>query len=172
MFFETGTQYGGGIKIALQADFPKIISLEIDGAHVGRERGRYKAQIESGQVEIIQGDTALIMGDVLSKVNEPVTFWLDAHLEVDRPERFKDNAPCPLYNELTFIKNHPIKMHTIMIDDMKIVNWKDHFWGSTVKQSTIVDMLKEINPEYKIEVVDGEYEPGKPDLQDILVASL
>ena len=171
VFFETGTQYGGGIRMALDAGFSKIISLEIDGAAVGRERGRYKVQVDSGQVEIIHGDTAQIMGDVLAKIQEPVTFWLDAHLESDHPQQFNGKQHCPLYAELTFIMNHQIKTHTIMVDDMKIIG-TNHFWGGTVAKDHIQHMIEAINADYKIEIVDGEYGPNQPDLQDILVASL
>jgi hypothetical protein len=171
VFLETGTSWGGGIRLALDAGFQKIVSLEIDAEIANKASDTFHTQVYYGQVEIIKGDSAELLGSIIELINEPITFWLDAHLEESQHGAFKDKHPCPLYDELTFIRRHAVKEHVIMIDDMKIVG-TGHFWGGTVEREVITDMLMAISQAYKIEIVDGEYAPGHIDEKDILVAYL
>jgi len=62
--------------------------------------------------------------------------------------------------ELKIIKNHPIKTHTILIDDLRCWNVKKiGFNTETLKQAIL-----EINPKYKFELEEGHVE------KDILAA--
>jgi heterodisulfide reductase subunit A-like polyferredoxin len=70
---------------------------------------------------------------------------------------------CPLLDELEVIKNHPVKNHTIMIDDIRCCG-TDYFDFITKEQ--LENKIKEINPKYVITYEDS-WEP-----KDILVARL
>ena len=56
-----------------------------------------------------------IFKDVISKIDSSATFWLDAHWDGDVMGEYK----CPLPFELEALLSHPIKEHTLLIDDRR-----------------------------------------------------
>jgi len=164
VFIETGSYVGDGIQAAIDAGFDSIYSIEFYDNRVGRCRARFK---NVAHVNVIQGNSGEVLRELLNKINEPILFWLDAHYDAYIPE--SDNPkiltePQPVLQELEAIKNHPIKKHTILIDDRRIFIGDSSVWHNTV-ESQIVDKLKEINPEYKISNIDSACFP-----KDIILA--
>jgi hypothetical protein len=166
VFIETGTLYGDGVVHALDADFSKVISIDIDPSLVQAAKTLFS---QRGAVEIILGDSKKVLGEVLSRINETCTFWLDSHWDMGP---VCGEVVCPLYDELTAIKNHPIKNHLILIDDMRIVGNSSHHWGKMVQKQAIIDMIKQINPQYNIAYTDGDLGPNGGGIvaSDIMVA--
>lgn len=171
VFIETGTSHGVGIVMALKAGFTKIISIEIDPKFVAAANLKFKNEVEAGTVRIVQGDTKLVMSEVLKEFNEPATFWLDAHWDGG----VKGMDMCPLYSELMAIKEHPINTHTILIDDMRLVRLrpKNH-WSYWVSVEGTRDILLMINQDYWISYTDGDLGPqyGGIAKNDIMVANI
>jgi hypothetical protein len=93
------------------------------------------------------GNSPIIIKEILSKINEPVTFWLDAHQQNKKPQPFGTTAP--LLEELKSIGEHHIKTHTIMIDDVRLFD----IYGTTPQE--IESILLAINPDYTIEYHQG-----------------
>jgi hypothetical protein len=87
---------------------------------------------------------------LLTSIFEPVVFWLDAH----------PTCSSPILDELAVIAQHPIKTHTILIDDRRLMQG----WWRNVHEIQVLHALKAINPAYKIRYIDGH----EPD--DIIVA--
>lgn len=166
IFIETGTLYGDGIQKALDAGFKRVISIDIDPAIVEAATKQFAGRPE---VLIILGDSKKALAEQLVYIKEPCTFWLDAHWDMGP---VCGEVICPLYDELTAIKNHPIKTHRILIDDMRIVGNPHHHWGKTVQKESIIAMLKEINPNYSIAYTPGDLGPngGGEVASDIMVA--
>jgi len=156
IFVETGTQFGYGIDVALKCEFEKIYSVDIDSKYHAHCTDKFKEQIDSNQIELYIGDSATMLKDILAKIDEPVTFWLDAH----GGSGFGGSI-CPVIKELEQIAEHAIKNHTILIDDRRMFG---KVWGVGLKEEDVIDLLKEINPDYKIEYANG-CEP-----KDIIVA--
>jgi len=157
-FIETGSYIGDGIQAAVEAGFESIYSIEFYANRLGRCRARFKSV---AYVKILQGNSGEVLAELLKNINEPILFWLDAHYdayvpEVDNPEILTE--PQPVLQELEAIKNHPIKTHTILIDDRRIFIGDSSVWHNTV-ESQIVEKLKEINPEYRITNIDSSYFP-------------
>lgn len=142
IFIETGTNTGDGIANALALEFEQIFSIEIDPINCNVAKERWK---NHKNVTILLGDTATQIQSVLENISVPVFFWLDAHFSTSEPT----------YKELAFIKNHQIKTHTILIDDMSIYFSLPH----------IEQTIKDINPNYVI-----SYEPTWRSQKEILVA--
>jgi len=166
IFIETGSYVGDGIQAAVDAGFDSIYSIEFYDNRVGRCRARFK---DVACVKVIQGNSGEVLSELLNKINEPILFWLDAHYDAYVPE--PDNLiplteTQPVLQELEAIKNHPIKTHTILIDDRRIFIGDSPVWHNTV-ESQIVDKLKEINPAYKITNIDSSHFP-----KDIIVAKV
>ena len=158
-FFETGTYLGDSVKLALDCGFKKVISVELMEELQNRNKEIFKEEIALDKVDLIVGDTLLILDSVIEKLTDRTTFWLDSHQDLG-PSGVKK---CPLYEELESIGRSTIKNHTIMIDDMRCLNGRFP-WSVCITQEGIIERLKNINPEYKISYENGMIE------NDIMVA--
>lgn len=168
VFVETGTLHGDGVSKALAAGFKKIISIDIDPSIVGAARNMFSG---NNEVEIVLGDTKTVFPEVITKIGETCTFWLDAHWDGG----IMGAEMCPLYSELAAIMAHPVKDHTILIDDMRLVGVSpSHHWASTVGRDGIKNLLLAINKDYQISYTDGDLGPqyGGIAKNDIMVARL
>ena len=67
------------------------------------------------KLKLICGDSSEVLKDVLSELDEPACFWLDAH--AGAPKYARGNSDVPVLKELEVISNHHIKNHIIAIDD-------------------------------------------------------
>tara|TARA_B100001094_G_scaffold138211_1_gene133803 strand:+ start:3036 stop:3572 length:537 start_codon:yes stop_codon:yes gene_type:complete len=162
IFVETGTLWGEAIDIALELGFKKIYSMEIDPEKVESNRDKFKKEIEEGIVEIVEGDTFKIFKDVIAKVDSPATFWLDAHWDGDVLGEYK----CPLPFELEALLNHPIKTHTLLVDDRRLFGEIGSSWGEDLDEKLLIEAMTDINSDYQISFEDGHVE------EDIIVAKV
>ena len=128
ILFETGTHKGDAVQTALDLDFKKILSVEVMADMFENCKARFDKQIEEGVVTLYQGGSNDRMNEMLAQVDSPTLFWLDAH--------FGDGTP--VWGELEGIKNHPIKTHTILIDDVPLYFTK----------GSLEEKILEINPNY------------------------
>lgn len=146
-FVETGTYRREGILLALRAGFPEIHSVEIDAHFVKEAKKRF---INQSNVYIHEGDSGLVLWDVIKDLDKPITFWLDGHNGFPDPNSSAKN--CPLMEELDQIKQHHIKTHTIIINDMHCC---ETLLFDFLTQEQIMQKILEINPNYVIEFVPG-----------------
>ncbi len=158
-FIETGSFTGDGINQALEAGFQNVISIELSDKYFKECSDRFSGD---SRVKVVKGDSYKMLPDVLREIDEPATFWLDGHHSCG--DTALGDYWAPLMQELNAIKDHDIKNHTLLIDDMRC--WQEPnpvhgFW-----KEDIFNILKEINPDYQISYLDGCCE------NDILVASV
>jgi hypothetical protein len=154
-FFESGSHVGDGIQRALDAGFTNIISVELAPNYFYRCILRFK---DNKNVNIQMGDTEDVLEKLISPINEPITFWLDGHNSGYDTAWGKHESP--LMQELEIIKRHPIKTHTLIIDDLRC--WeKPHY---DFDKEDILSFVKSINPDYEIDYEDGHVH------NDIMVA--
>lgn len=157
-FVETGTHTGAGVQKALDAGFVNVRSIELAKHHYMNAKNRFK---KNNNVRIYQGDSSRILGKVIEDINTPITFWLDGHYSAG--DTAQGNTNSPILMELDQIANHPIKTHTILIDDVRCFGtWDFDF----VTLDEVVAKILEINPDYIISFEDGYLE------NDILVAHI
>jgi hypothetical protein len=162
-FIETGSYYGRGIEFAIEAGFKNIISIEITQKYYELCKEKFK---NNKNVKIVLGDSVKELGNILSKINKPVTFWLDGHYTEPSTE-YSEVGWCPLLHELDIIKEHKIKNHTILIDDLRCWNPQDGYFSHyNFTESDLRKKILEINSDYKFSYEDG-YIPN-----DILVAKI
>jgi hypothetical protein len=140
VFVETGSFIGGGVKEALASGFNEIYSIELSDELHRICVGSFRA---FPNVHFIHGDSRFVLEGLISKINEQITFWLDAH--ISGGITVGEDLP-PLMEELDIIRKHHIKMHTILIDDLHCWNWND----------ALAEKILSINPKYIIKVEDGE----------------
>lgn len=158
-FVETGSYMGDGVQAALDSGFKFVMSLDIDSYNYNQCLERFKG---NENVWILNDDSAMVLFDDIISIKEPITFWLDAHYS-------GESTPFgivrhPVLYELEQICQHPIKEHTILIDDVRTFKHPSPERDFTLWH--IIASLKAINPNYIIEYVDGS-EP-----QDVLIAHL
>lgn len=163
IFVETGLRHGGGVRAAIIADFKKIYSIEILKESCDKAAVKFQKLIESGRVIIVHGKSEEKLAEIIKDIQEPITFWLDAHTPIAG-----DPIMCPLYKELTQIKAHPIKNHIIMIDDFDYItgtpsgrtkppkNVADKLWYGNIYKEKIVRLILNINPDYRMFLLDKE----------------
>ncbi len=158
VFVETGTLYGEGIQRALLAGFQEMHSIELSPKYYSLAKESFQAD---PKVHIYFGDSSTLLFDVIKEIDQPITFWLDAHYS--GWDTASGRKLSPILEELEQIGRHPIKTHTILIDDVRLFGTY-HFDYTTLDE--ILKKLYEINPHYTISYENGFVE------EDILVAQV
>jgi hypothetical protein len=146
-FVETGTNLGDGIYAALDAGFDKIISIEIHEPSYQFAKDRLK---HLSQVIIVKGDTSKDLWSYISEINEPITFWLDAHWS--GPGTGQGDNVNPIMQEISQIRDHHIKTHKILIDDRRLMGTDDFL---KIPEDEIKKAILTINPSYIFGLEDG-----------------
>jgi len=172
-FVETGSHEGDGIQKALDAGYENIISIELSEFYVDRCIERF---LNEDNVKIVQGDSCDVLPPTINEIDESIVFWLDGHYSCGKTAKGKYWSP--IMYELDAISKHPIKNHTIMIDDMRC--WSRDNPEFRFGHLDIEEKIKSINSDYHFEYFrpesvaltkgDGAFPEGL--LGDILVASI
>ena len=149
-FIETGSHVGNGIQQALDAGFQQVYSIELVPASYQKCVSRFQG---NSKVHLFHGSSIQRLPGILKNMQERCTIWLDSH------DFCIDNPQSMIIEELLIIGMHFRKNHTILIDDMRL--WETQF---KVKRQTVKNMLKLINPVYKIDTIDGEGSGMKNDI--------
>lgn len=158
VLIETGTGGGAGIRAALEAGFKHVVSIEALLSSFNKATGMFR---HYKNVTLLYGDSAhMLRRLVLKQLQKEATFWLDAHAS---GQVRKGIDPCPLLRELAEIAKHPIKTHTILIDDRRIFEEGISKWHN-IMEKDINKALLTINPMYKFSYEDGHAQ------RDIIVA--
>lgn len=147
IFVETGTYMGDTVKLALNAGFEFIHSVELDNDLYDRAYEMFK---DEDRAKIWYGDSIDCLKEIIKKFDEPATFWLDAHASGDLVGG--KSGGSPIVDELEIIKSHGRKDHTIFIDDKRLFGSAE--W-SHVKEEDAMKIIREINPDYNIYYLDG-----------------
>ena len=134
VFVETGTHYGASIEDALTLDFKKILSVDISIVYYDHCLQLFEEEIRSRKVTLFLGDSRNIFPLMLEEVYERAMFWLDAH----------QDATFTVYSELGYLMTHPIKNHTIIIDDIPL-------YFDEVGKVNLQRSLLNINKNYRID---------------------
>jgi hypothetical protein len=108
---ETGTYLGDMVE-ALRGDFDRIYSIELGDELHRRAQERFRAH---GHVEILHGDSAVVLPGLLPRLRQPALFWLDGHYSAGFTAR--GSRDTPVLDELRHILTAPDAGHAILIDD-------------------------------------------------------
>ena len=139
-FFECGTGGGDGIRVALEAGFERIISVELHQPRADAAKHRFRFDIADGRVTVVEGMSCDVMGGFLSTDPGRVVWWLDAH--VDHPGLPNALMSCPLLGELELLAVHKRQGDTILVDDRRLFGGKG--WGKCVTEEAVRAALAKI----------------------------
>lgn len=126
IFIETGTYEGEAVQMAIELEFNKIYSIELDKDRYNRCVDRFK---DISYVKIINGHSHVGLENVLKEVSERCLFWLDAH---------PGYGHSPIIEEIKIILNHSVKDHIILIDDMRCFGYE---FDNSIQ--SVLDILSE-----------------------------
>ena len=112
------------------------------------------------KLKLVCGDSSEMLEIILSELDEPVCFWLDAHAGASKYSRGDDDVP--LIKELSIIAKHHVKNHIIGIDDAHLFGQKQYDSNSNmicdyseITFDKVKSLILDINPNYDI----GIYKP-------------
>ena len=121
ILIETGT-YGGDMVAAMKDIFSHIYSIELSSSLYAKAKERFA---NASNIHIIQGNSAKVLPDLLTSINQPCLFWIDAHYSGGIT--VKGNLNTPIWEELKHIFAHTIKDHVILIDDARCFRGKEDY---------------------------------------------
>lgn len=173
IFVETGTHRGDGVAEALDAGFSCIYSCDVSHFAYGWCSHRFREHTDIVHL-LLQDSRSFLQdrvgrpapepGKFITDLGQKTTFWLDAHWcggngEVGGADGGTDEDH-PLLEELRIIGEHPLKNHTLLIDDVRMFSTPS--WPAL---GEVREAIFKINPNYQI-----EYRDGLEFSDDILVA--
>lgn len=162
---ETGSYRGDAIQAALEAGFSEVRSIDIDPENTKFCKYRFdlipRPDQKPAPLKLWTGDSSDKLSEMIADINEPVTFWIDAHFQMIEGEDPGQN-PFPLLLELEQIGRHPIRTHTIIVDDWHIF-YQDRVGYS---KQDVKDAILKINPAYRFTMA------ANPVIDGILIAHL
>lgn len=166
VFLETGSHHGDTIyKIANNTTYNplKIHSLELSDVFFDMCVKRFE---NNSNIVFHKANSKYDLYKIIKDINSPITFWLDSHWSGCPDVGCDTTTVCPILEELEQIKQHYIKTHTIIIDDIRLMNNSlNKYTGFPVTLEQILKKINEINPIYKIKYYDDFTAPN-----NILVA--
>lgn len=131
---ETGT-FNGDLIAACHGSFKKIVSIELSDELHEKAKQRFSDQ---DNVELLHGDSGVLLKVVVQRLAEPALFWLDAHYS--HAGDAMGETITPAATELLTILSSPLP-HRILIDDARSFQ--------TLSEYPSVDELRSITHEYK-----------------------
>jgi len=141
-FVETGTFYGQTVA-AMSSHFRKVFSCELSARLWDLNRRSFAAK---SNVNILLGDSATVLNEVIREISGRTLFWLDGHYS--GPGTALGDQVSPVLGELAAIRKHHRNDHCILVDDARL------FTGSN-GYPTLASLrlgLRKINAAYEISV--------------------
>lgn len=142
---ETGT-YLGDMVYAMRKVFKELHSVEMGRDLYERAKIRFAGYTH---IHLYHGDSGEILKDILSKLERPCLFWLDAHYSAGVTAR--GAIDTPIEKELKYIFRHELAhRHVLLIDDARAFNGMNDY--PTLQ--TIEAMTK--NAGYQVFVIEDD----------------
>jgi hypothetical protein len=122
-FVETGTFLGDTVEY-FKTKFGKVISIELSKELAEKAAKRFQ---NDSNVHIIEGDSGVVLADLVKKLHAPALFWLDGHysseffVKDEYIRTARSDKDTPIMKELNVLLNDS-QHHIILIDDARLFN--------------------------------------------------
>jgi len=140
VFVETGTYHGAAIRDALSLGFETIYSTDNSKKCFNQISTRYAT---NQNVHLYNLNSPDFLAKILPSINEPITFWLDAH----PPGYDLHPQNCPVYDELKAIKKYCKVPYIILIDDVRCFQAEN--------RKSLLALASTLDHKHNINFVDG-----------------
>jgi len=140
-FVETGTYKGYGIDAAKDVGFERYYSAEYLKSLYEECLEKFK---DDDNIFLYNGSSEKCLEQILKDIDKKSLFWLDAH------DSFGTGGGIPTYEELKVLKEHPIKNHTLLIDDIPL------YFNDGVE---LKERILQINSNYKFKMHNPDTRP-------------
>lgn len=137
---ETGTHKGDTIFYCKDY-FDELFSIELDHQFYVNSKNRL---LNYSNVHIVEGDSSVVLVNILKNINKPTLFWLDAHYS--GVGTAKGDLDTPVIKELDYILSKNFGC-VILIDDARLFRGV----GGYPKLKSIKKMLNK-HKDFTIEV--------------------
>ena len=117
VFVETGTANGDMVARVLPR-FERIVSIELFPPFAAAARRRFAGE---ASVRIVEGDSAVRLGEAIDGIAERILFWLDGHYS--GPGTGRGQQDSPVVAEIATIARHRIQAgfrDLVLIDDARL----------------------------------------------------
>lgn len=113
-FIETGTHFGDTLAFMAQNKNTTCTSIEFADSYYERAVKRFESY---PNVEVLHGDSGVLLPSLVEKLEVPALFWLDGHWSGGDTGRAELDSPVSA--ELDSILRSSTKNHVILIDDAR-----------------------------------------------------
>ncbi len=121
IFVETGTHLGDMVENCKNF-FDEVHSIELSDDFYNKAKLRFAGD---AHINLYQGDSGLVIKDVVPLISKPVLFWLDAHYSGESTARGESDTP--IVEELNYILQHCKQPFCILIDDARLFIGKNSY---------------------------------------------
>ena len=145
-FIETGTYLGATASWAAQR-FEKVFTIERSEELWAISKNKFK---DLGNVDFLLGDSREQLNELVSQINSPTLFWLDAHWSGGNT--YGEGNECALIGELEVI-NTIEQDCFILIDDARLFMFPPPYPYSPAQWPTIGEILNLLNKAGRYSVI-------------------
>ena len=144
VFIETGTFFGDMIE-SVRGEFDETHSIELD---LTLHRKACKRFANAPSVQLHCGDSGRVLPDLVTRLNQPALFWLDAHWSKGVTAR--GELDTPISAELAAVMDHGVERHIVLIDDARLFGVAQDY--PTIEEIRIA--VGEHKPDWEVRVID------------------
>jgi hypothetical protein len=157
-FVETGTFLGGTAAWASR-HFRRVVTTENASEFHRRARERYAA---CANVEFVFGHSGERLPEIVSALEGPTIFWLDAHWSGG--DTFGADEQCPILDELRAVNRSPHE-NVILIDDARLFTSPPPPPNDPAQWPTICEIIAALGqgPHPRFSVVDSDVVVSVPE---------
>ncbi len=141
-FIETGT-YLGITTNYVKSYFKKVFSIELSEVLANEAKKYFK---NKKHVEILQGDSGLLIEKIVKSDKSKKLFWLDAHYSSGITEASANFGHTPISKELEIVLQNWIEGSVVLIDDARLFNGTDNY----PKINDLIEFVKSKNLNLKV----------------------
>jgi len=100
----------------------RIVSIELHPELAARARERFRRH---PHVTIVEGDSSSVLPPLVSALEAPALFWLDAHFT--GPSGARGQVDSPIVTEIDVVRRSRVPGHVVLIDDVRCFEGRDGY---------------------------------------------
>jgi hypothetical protein len=140
-FVETGTFMATTTKMMADQGFD-VTTIELSPQ---LHEAAVLKMADHKNVRCLQGDSGILLGQVVNTIRHPALYWLDGHYSGGQTA--KADTETPLLRELWHIFGSDVSQDVVLIDDVRCLGQGDY-----PSMSFVLDLVKNYMPNHTVSV--------------------